>query len=319
MNLKELETAIKAQLGRNVPEAYAKQWESAFNDKSSAHTQIQRLKDLSVMIGHGKHGFEANTGLQLAILEHIRDTYDTKDNKKMMGQALRDIKTLQKMGVKAVSLESSATVTEQKVTTAPVEETPKTPVAAALTETVAETTTPPAEAPKPQVKEPALSQGEAHIILDSAKFVAGEEFKPEFGIYVYDGKNPHAMIHVWEDEGMAQAREVPLSEDLDDRVSEQTGLVAVRAKDPVRALLGAHDENADVARSMIKNYLYMDSEGFKFHKLLEAEKNPQNKDFRENAAAASNDATYAANDPEYGGHRASTPSKTMERLLAPGQ
>lgn len=317
MNLKELEIAIKAQLGGNIPEAYAKKWEAAFNDKTSAHTQIQRLKDLATMIGHGKHGFEANTGLQLSILEHVRDNYDAKDNKTMMRQTLRDIKDLEKMGVKAVSLQSPVAVTEQKAMEAPVTETPKTPVAAALKETVAETTTPPTE----QVKAPVIGMGLAQTILDSSKFVAGDEFKPEFGVYVHDGRNPHIMIHVWEDEGSAHSREVPLSEDMDSRVVEQTALAAVRVQDPVRDLLGRHDEDADVARSVVRNHLYMDKEGFNLHNLLEAEQKPQNnKDFRENAAAASNDTAYAVNDPEFGSggnlKRADTPSAKNLRMLS---
>jgi hypothetical protein len=291
MNLKDLESAVRNHLGGDVPKGYAKSWNAAFNDKISDHAQIQRLKDMATAIGNGKNGFTADPSLQRAILEHIRDNYAAKDNKTMMAQTLRDLKTLDKMGVKSASLETPAATPAPAAP--PIEEKPPvaedTPVAAPVAETMPTEEPSPAAVAETAPKEPAMAQGAAQNVLDSAAYMTGAEFQPEIGVYAHNG-NPDALIHVREENGMAIAREIDLAtEKVDPEVTAQTVLVASRVKDPVRALLGSHSEEAGIARATLKNNLYTPVEGFRLHDLIHADESklsPSEIDARLNAAQA---------------------------------
>jgi hypothetical protein len=266
MNLKDLETVLREQLGGVIPKSLEKTWKTAFESKGD-HAQVQGLKDLATAIGNGQKGITADRSLQKALLKHVAENYEAGDNKTMYAQTMRDLAQLDKWGVKEKVL--TAPKAEEKppaIDPAPkVEDAPKAAAAPAVTEEAPAVVT---ETPKE--KDPPMNAGKAQVILDSAAYMTGDEFAPETGIYTHDG-NPDVLIHIREHEGKAVAREVDLAtEPVDKAITDQTVLVASRVNDPVRKILGSHDEENDVARATLRNHLYVPTTGFALHDLLTA-------------------------------------------------
>lgn len=137
----DLKDKILEEMDGKVPKGLQKTWDKAFAEGTSMHQFVQLLKDLATALGNGLMGATPDRDLQKSILEHIVDKFDSKDNKTMHAQAERDLKELNKMGVKGKEW--------NKEPAAPVAPAP-TPVTAAP----AEVTSPPASPAAPEASPP---------------------------------------------------------------------------------------------------------------------------------------------------------------------
>lgn len=96
----DLKTKVLEEMGGKIPKGLEKTWDAAFDEKTPLHNVVQLLKDLATAIGNGLMGAIPDRDLQKSLLEFITEKFEPKDNKTMYRQAERDLKELNRMGVK---------------------------------------------------------------------------------------------------------------------------------------------------------------------------------------------------------------------------